>query len=340
MEVPLDIFKKKKKARIEIPKNILANNQNDIPNHVIIKYKNKIDIDKLDQIIKHKYHVMKRKNLDISHFDLYFDKHKNIIDNYKTTENSLFLQEFLDICNIYIKIECIKQIESIVRCKGCNKDLESDEETDDNIYTCSSCDCINTFLNPNSYSRITDNFTSIEDDTSNFIKVLDKFEGKNEPHPPDIIYEELDVYFISMKMQNGDYYRNLPLNDKGKKDGTSKKKLWDALENTGNNKYYDESNFIAHKYWGWKLPDITLLRERLISDYQETENVWNKIKHNYNRSASLGTQFRLYVQLKALNYPCEREDFKIQDMVESLRIHNHAWKIMCNESNLQYIFVS
>ena len=340
MEVPLDIFKRKKKPRIEIPKNILANNQDDIPNHVVIKYKNKIDVDKLDQVIKHKKNVMKRKNMDISCFDEYFDNYQYILDKYELTDNDIYLQDFLDLCNKYVKIECIKQIELMVRCKGCDKKLESDEETDDNIYTCSECQCINTFLKPNSYSRITDSYSSSEDDTNNFIKVLDKYEGKNEPHPPDEIYEELDIYFVSMKMKNGEYYRNIPLNENGKKDGTSKRKLWDALENTGNNKYYDESNFIAHKYWGWRLPDISLDRERLISDYQETQNIWNKIKHNYNRSASLGTQFRLYVHLKAIGYHCDREDFKIQDMVESLRIHNDAWKIMCEETGLKYEFVS
>lgn len=340
MEVPLDIFKRKRKDRIEIPKNILANNQNDIPKHVVIKYKDKIDVDKLDQIIKHKYNVMKRKGLEVKEFDSYFDNSKDLMNYYKITEDMMYLQEFLDLCNNYIKIECIKQLDFAIKCKGCNKELEPDEETDDNIYTCSVCECINTFLKPNSYSRINDSFISSEDDTNNFIKVLDKFEGRNEPHPPDILYNELDDYFISMKMEPGSYYRDKDVTTKGKKEGTSKKKLWDALENTGNNKYYDESNFIAHKYWGWKLPDITLYREKLISDYQETQNIWNKIKYNYNRSASLGTQFRLYVHLKAINYECDREDFKIQDMVESLRIHNHAWKIMCEEVGLNSIFVS
>jgi len=340
MEVPLDIFNRKKKERLGIPKNILANNQNDIPKHVVIKYKDKIDVDKLDQIVKHKYNVMKKKNMEIEYFEKYFSNYKQILDRYKKTNNILILQEYLDLCSNYVKIECIKQLDLITRCKGCSKELESDEESDDNIYTCYDCQCINTFLKPNSYTRISDNFSSPEDDTINFIKVLDKYEGKNEPHPPDEIFDELDVYFLSMNMKSGEFYRNLPLTGSGKKKDTSKKKLWDALENTGNNKYYDESNFIAHKYWGWNLPDISLFRERLIIDYQETQNVWHKIKHKYNRSASLGTQFRLYVHLKAINYKCEREDFKVQDMVESLRIHNDAWRIMCEETGLKYEFVS
>lgn len=340
MDVPLDIFKRKKKDRIEIPKNILANNQNDIPKHVIVKYKDVIDVSKLDQIVKHKYDVLMRKNLNTEHFKNYIENSPKLIKVYEETKDKKILQRYIDLCNEYITLECIKQIDFIVKCKGCSKQLQDDEETDDNIFTCSECECINTFLKPNSYSRVTDLFSNPEDDTNNFIKVLDKYEGKNEPHPPDELYEKLDEYFVHLEMEKGEYYQKLPLNEKGGKDGTSKKKLWDALENTKNNKYYDESNFIAHKYWGWVLPDISLYRERLISDYQDTQNVWNKIKQNYNRSASLGTQFRLYVHLKAIDCDCEREDFKIQDMVESLRIHNHAWKIMCEETGLKYVFVS
>ena len=340
MNIPNDIFRKSKKKRLEIPTNMLANNMKDIPDQIVIKYQSTIDVCKIDEILHHKMNVLKKKKLDISNYDEYVQDAPDLIHEYELEKSDVILQRYLDLCSKYISIECIRKNTFKLKCKGCEKELESDEENDDNIYVCSDCECINTFLKPNTYSRIGDRFIMPEDDTVNFIKVLDKFEGKNEPHPPESLYEDLDDYFLSMKMKCGDYYKRLPLNDKGKKDDTSKKKLWDALEHTGNNRYYDESNFIAHRYWGWELPDITLFRDKLIVDYQETQNVWNKIKHNYNRSASLGTQFRLFVHLKAIGYECNREDFKIQDMVESLRLHNDAWKIMCEETGLNYIFVS
>lgn len=339
MDIPTDIFRQNKKKRMDIPKTILINTT-DIPDKIVIKYKNRIDIEKLDEIVTHKLNIVSKKNKKVEDLDYYNRHKKDLMENILQNNNKNDIQRFLDLCNRYVHIECIKTIENNLKCRGCDKCLDSGEELEDNTYICNDCECINTFLKPNYYSKTSDKFPSSEDDTVNFIKVLDKFEGKNEPYPPETIYEDLDNYFISMKMKPGQYYRDMPLNYRGKKDGTNKKKLWDALENTGNNKYYDESNFITHKYWGWKLPDITLYREKLISDYQETQNIWNKIKGNYNRSASLGTQFRLYVHLKAINYECEREDFKIQDMVESLRIHNDAWKVMCEETGLSYVFVS
>ena len=126
-----------------------------------------------------------------------------------------------------------------------------------------------------------------------------------------------------------------------KKEDTNKKMIWNALEKLGYNQYYDEVSYICHIYWGWKLPDLTFYRDRILRDYQTTQKIWNKIKKDYRRSASLGTQYRLYVQLLAIDYPfCEREDFRIQEMVESLRLHNHAWQIMCEEANVNYFSVS
>ena len=154
-----------------------------------------------------------------------------------------------------------------------------------------------------------------------------------------IVY--LDEYFLEKEMKIGHYYKMKPLNSEGKKDGTSKKILWNALEYLGFNQYYDEINYISHVYWGWKLPDLKLYRDQIIKDYQLTQQVWQKIKKDYKRSASLGTQYRLYVQLKAVGYPnCKREDFKIQEMVESLRLHNSAWERMCKECNIKFFPVT
>jgi len=334
MDIPPDIFKSSKRKRLEIPKTIIFGGA-DVPDRVVIKYKNKIDIQKLDEIVIHKLSLEGGDKLSNYNKDK-----ESIITAIGEHNCKTDLQRFLDLCSRFITIECIKTINKSLKCKGCEKELESDEETEESKYICSVCECISTFLKPSRYYSNGDKFQTHEDDTVNFIKVIDKFEGKNEPYPPDELYSQLDSYFESLDLKKGSYYKELPFNSSGKKDGTSKMRLWDALEKTNNNKYYDESNFIAHKYWGWHLPDLSLYRDKLVSDYRETQNIWNRIKINYNRSASLGTQFRLYVHLCALDYTCDREDFKIQDMVDSLRIHNHAWKIMCKEANLKYVFVS
>ena len=39
MEVPIDIFRRTRKKRLEIPNTLFANNRDDIPNRIVIKYK-------------------------------------------------------------------------------------------------------------------------------------------------------------------------------------------------------------------------------------------------------------------------------------------------------------
>ena len=270
----------------------------------------------------------------------YLKESKGILENYNNdNKNISIIEDYLEIAKKYINIEVIKRIEDNLKCNGCQYDLKDIEENYDGVYICPECNCINNYIKPIKNIRDSEHYllNSSDDDINNFIKVLSKFEGKNVSPIPDILYEQLDNYFLNRDMKIGDYYKKHPCDDQGKKEGTSKKKMWAALEELGYNQYYDEINYITHVYWGWKLPDLTLYRDQIIKDYQITQQVWQKIKKDYKRSASLGTSFRLLSHLRAVGYPyCKREDFKIQDMVDSLRLHNDAWKRMCDETGVTF----
>ena len=297
-------------------------------NHAIKNIQNKLKF--IDSIENEKY------------LNKYIDDTKLILEKYESNKDIAIAELFLVKANTYINIEKIKKIETNFLCKGCDYDLNNISEDNDGFYICPKCNNINNCLKPNKYIKDVDNFNyNYEEDINNFIKIIDKFEGKNTITIHEELYQELDKYFLEKNMENGEYYRNLPILENGKKIGTSRKKIWNALEKLGYNQYYDETSYIAHIYWGWKIPDLILYRDQIIKDYQNTQVVWNRIKQDYKRSASLGTQYRLYVHLLAVNYPyCERDDFKIQDMVESLRLHNNAWQRMCEEANVKYYEVS
>ena len=247
------------------------------------------------------------------------------------------IETYFSICRKYINIDFIRSSDEAGKCRGCGEKIEENIQSDD-LQVCPHCDCLNTVMRPSKYTRdIEFGNTFYDEDIINFIKVMDKFEGKNTTPIHDGLYDELDLYMENINMKKGEYYRSLPLKEDGEKEGTSKAILWQALESLGHNQYYDVAPYICHVYWGWKLPDLTLYRDKLIEDYQSTQAVWVRIKKDYKRSASLGTQYRLYVQLLAVGYPyCKKENFRIQEMVESLRMHNHAWKRMCEEAGVDY----
>lgn len=372
--------RKKKEDRQKLPSNIFAGNTNSIPEKIIVYFNDSVDIKTIDQTIRFKYQKLKesipsleeemrlletkKKQLvfisDINDIELKIKKRLELINNIKNNiditkynsqtceilksdfkEDKNIINEYIEIAKNYISIEVIKKIKSINTCSVCGEDIENLKEDRDGLIFCPSCDCIIQYPSLNKYSKDLDHYNNIfEEDIGNFIKVLDKFEGKNSIQLPPNILDELDEYFLERDMQKGEYYRNKSCLENGKKEGTSKKKLWEALEYLNYNHLYEETTFLTHIYWGWRLPDLTLYRDQILKDYQNTQQIWLKIKNKYKRSASLGTQYRLYVQLKAVGYPhCEIEDFKIQDMVESLRLHNNAWEIMCKEGNVKFYSV-
>lgn len=334
-----DILKKSKTiVKKNIPKKILNEETDTVPEVIVAIYNQKINVDQIDEVVKCRLKKLKLEK-DLTK---YLNISKEKIERYKNNENKYYLEDYLDLCSQYIRVERIKNIKNNFKCKACGQDLEDLKEDCDGVVTCFKCNCINTYMSPVTYQRDIEKFNYFfDEDINNFVKILDKFEGKTNLILDNNFFKLLDEYFNNLGIPPGEKIRKLPHNLDGKKEGTSRKILWMALEKLGYSQYYDETSYICNVYWGWKLPDLTKYRDQLIKDYQFTQNIWNTIKIEYKRSASLGTQFRLYVQLMAVGYPhCNREDFKIQENIESLRLHNEAWKRMCEKSNIKYFYVT
>ena len=330
--------KKEKNIRKEIPNRIINDNMSEIPDKIRVIYENKINTQHIKEVITHRLKMLG----DSENLNIFLEKEikfSEIYDKYKSKDAS---ELYLDFCSKYILIERIKNISTEFKCKGCGVNLEDLNEEREGFLVCDICNCINSYLIPNQYVRdIEKHMFYIDEDTNNFIKILDKFEGKTNLILDKSFFDKLDDYFLEIGGIKGEEVRKIPINSKGKKDGTSRKMLWSALEKIGYSQYYDETSYITNLYWGWVLPDLKNYKDQILRDYQSTQNAWNIVKIEYKRTASLGTQYRLYVHLMAVGYLyCEKEDFKIQENVESLRLHNDAWKKMCEMSNIQYCHVT
>lgn len=330
--------KKSKTERKSIPTKIFNYETDEIPEKIRVIYQKKINIKHIKEVIEFKL----RKNNDLEKLEKFLEEESIFSDLYNSNQDKDSLELYLDTCSKYIRIERIKNTQNNFLCRGCEFDLGDTKEDSEGSVICPVCNCVNTYLLPNTYTRdIEKNIFFFDEDTNNFIKILDKFEGKTSLILNNEFLEKLDEYFLSTGFVSGEEIKKLPLDDRGKKKGTNKKMLWHALEKIGYSQYYDETSYIANIYWGWELPDLTKFREQILRDYQSTQNVWANLKEEYKRSASLGTQFRLFVHLMAVGYPkCDREDFKIQENVESLRLHNEAWKKMCELCNIKYFQVT
>jgi len=170
-------------------------------------------------------------------------------------------------------------------------------------------------------------------DKANFEKALLYFQCKQPrlKFPKDL-WKDLDEYFMSHHIPSGDEIKTRPLNEKGYREGTCRKMMLDALQETGYNSFYEDTNLIMNIYWAWPAPDIGDLEEKILRHYDKTQVFFRSIP-NKNRESSLNTQLRLYYHLVNVSYPCRKEDFKIVNDAEVLEDQDLTWKEMCRLAN-------
>jgi hypothetical protein len=270
---------------------------------------------------------------------VFFKKTKEKEDEQVVKKRLTIIREYLDIAKEYIRLEIVHKMFIKNLCPGCHVDLSKtyiDEES--GLCVCPECGYEKESISHNSTFkdslRVNSGNRNNYDDCENFNKALLRFQGKQIHRPPVKLYEQLDAYFTRINKSKGVEMCKLPLED-GKRKGTSREMMFEALSETNNSAYYDDINLILHNYWGWDLPNIVHLEDRIMEDYIATQQVYNSITQK-DRNASLNIQFRLYVHLKAVDYPCSKSDFKIQTSRDSLIFHNEIWKTMCEKTGVKF----
>jgi hypothetical protein len=181
------------------------------------------------------------------------------------------------------------------------------------------------------------------DDCDNFVKAFKRYIGKqdNIGYNMAALCSCLEHYFVNSnnKMKSCEYYKQLPCDRWGKKDGTSLSLLLEGLKAIGCPKLYEDHNLIGHHMWGWKLPQLEHLLDTLVAHYRATQSVYKSMSvKERGRSSSLSVAFRLYKQLEMLGVEVRIEDFKMPIQPDSRLNQEELWKKMCNGANDPNIF--
>ena len=309
-------------------------------NEKIYDYKNKISLKKYIEITKPLLEKYNKVASSVSKGIVFFKKTKEKEDDQIINYRLKIIRDYLDIAKDYIRLELRQKMDTSIFCPGCGMNLSKIFiDQDSGLSLCPSCGYEKESVSYNSsYKdslRVNTSIRNNYDDCENFRKALLRFQGRQNNRPPAKLYEQLDSYFVKIKKPVSSEILKLPLSEDGKKKGTSREMMFEALSETNNSAYYDDINLILHIYWGWELPNISHLEEKIMEDYINTQQVFNSIAKK-DRNASLNIQFRLYVHLKAVNYPCTKDDFKIQTSRDSLIFHNEIWKQMCEETGIKF----
>nr|QBK93756.1 MAG: late transcription factor 3-like protein [Pithovirus LCPAC406] len=220
---------------------------------------------------------------------------------------------YLEIAKNYHNIEISYEWGNKPRCSSCGS-TDIDESSAGNIicYTCSAEDEV--VLNLPMYrggNNMSRGGKNDYDDRENFKKALKKFQGKQTPKfDKDTLFSNLDTYFAQRNLPLGEEIRTMPLDSRGRRGDTTKGKIQNALKKIKEPELYSEINLICSIYWGWEIPDISNLVEKMLADYDIFNSIYVTIRDK-NKSSALNTEMTLYCLLRHNNFECNRGDFKI-----------------------------
>ena len=160
----------------------------------------------------------------------------------------------------------------------------------------------------------------------NFKKELLRYQGKMQNNIPNDVYTSLDTYFRNCRMLIGKeviiQYKLLPT---GHREKTSVSVMIEALQVSKNSAYYGDVYVVCQQYWGWKLPNLGILEDQIMRDYNQTQKIYNNIIHRENfmqihfpsfanRTSNPNSRYRLFYHLRSRGHVCSEDDFKIVKM--------------------------
>ncbi len=244
----------------------------------------------------------------------------------------LLIEQYLEIVKKYLKINIVKDYQVNNVCIECNYELGEIVSDEYGTVYCPNCDVefitlVGPYNNENNEDK-QKNQNNYEN-RENFWKALIRYQGKQNIHLPDELKHLLDDYFTSLGLMIGEIVKLLPLNDDLTRGNTNLILLYEALHDIGYNSYYEHANLIGYVYWGWKLPDVSHLEDKVMRDYDKTQEIFKHTKGD--RKSCLNVQYRLWRHLSRCGHPCKPSDFKIVKTPGIIRYHETQWAIFCEE---------
>jgi hypothetical protein len=255
----------------------------------------------------------------------------DISDKDKNKTRLIIIKCFLAIAEKHIIVDVLHNVDlSDPNCPSCTQLLDDDGT---GLQVCENCGFERIGFN------IDENMSSHRNgyqDRENFIKALAKYQGKIVPDKDLVadVVQLLDKHFASYGMDTGEVIRKRSLNKRGRKNGTSKELMYQALSEI-QRPLYDFTNYFCYVYWGWKLPDVTHLETQILTDYDKTQVVLDGLPKD--RKSSLNTQFRLLKHLELVGHPCSPDDFRVIKTRSIIEDHNDLWYQMVVDVGLKFI---
>lgn len=244
----------------------------------------------------------------------YFGDHRKKESGVVRARKLDIIANYLMIAGKYMSINIIRKVVLEDRCLNCQCRLGKNKGISDYCVNCRSEQEDQSVVSIRGKYKES-GYQSTTERRLNFIKFLDRRQGKISSTTPLIVIDQLDGYFRSLRHKSRDEINKLPFDMYGGKEGTSKPEMYIAFQRLGLTGYNEDIESICHDFWGWKFPDYNGIYDAIMSDYDDIQTATLKIKETEGDERKIGVsnQFLLLWILRHRGISCRREDFKIAE---------------------------
>ena len=144
-----------------------------------------------------------------------------------------------------------------------------------------------------------------------FKNELSAFEGRFEEQIPRGIIPKVERYVCHYyKLPPKDEVKKLPINEKGDREGTSRKMIDDALTELSLGKWSNMVSKIANKLWGSHLPDTKDHHLDILADCLVQKEIFSRMP-THGRKSNLNQRLILMYITRRYGYPWDENDFRV-----------------------------
>jgi hypothetical protein len=137
------------------------------------------------------------------------------------------------------------------------------------------------------------------------------FEGKQDGQIPRGLIPKIERYVCHyFKVPSKEEVRKLPLDEKGERQGTSRRMIAEALKELGLDKYSGCISNIANKMWGTKLPNMSKHHVDILTDCVVQKEVFTRMS-THGRKSNLNQRLILMHITNRYGYPWDANDFRV-----------------------------
>jgi Zn ribbon nucleic-acid-binding protein len=248
------------------------------------------------------------------------------------------IHTFFDVAKKYVPINVIQEKDvDINSCINCGFKMINVAIDDDGQQECPKCGnviCIFSLSGHKGIKSSSGNRTYNVENT--YRREILYFIGTAKVHIPEDVFLKLSIHFKNKGFPDPEKIKTYPLDEYGKREGTTLDALLEALKEIGYPSLYKHANAIGRDFWGWKLhEDLRDKIPQLLEGFRMTQRYFNIIDKR-GRTSNICSQHRLLQELVRFGVKVCMTDFKLPNE-SALAFSEYLWKQLCEKALIEYI---